>query len=138
MFPQIVPIIPSFEESVVFCSIAKESMAYYTTLESSKHRDAWTSLMVLVFTKLLKLDDDRVSLHFNSICISFDCESIPHLRIYNINSDAGIQSNIHPAGVHIRPACYFPREEYALPKDEYSPVSPASKLILCLSLPAKA
>ncbi len=44
-----------------FCRISKDSMDYYISLQSTKHRDAWTSLIVLIFTKLLKLDDERVS-----------------------------------------------------------------------------
>ena len=32
------------------------------------------------------------------------------------------------------PSCYFSRDEYALPKDRYSPVFPASEHILCLLL----
>ncbi|CAF5176710.1 unnamed protein product, partial [Rotaria magnacalcarata] len=40
--------------------LAHGSLEYYVTLQSESHRDAWTSVLILIFTKFLKLNDDRV------------------------------------------------------------------------------
>ncbi|XP_065062368.1 brefeldin A-inhibited guanine nucleotide-exchange protein 2-like isoform X1 [Rhopilema esculentum] len=56
-------------------SVAEETLVYYTSLESTKHRDAWTSLVLLVLTKLLKLDDKRFKDHV-PIFYPFMCEMI--------------------------------------------------------------
>lgn len=40
--------------------ICKDALQYFVSLESSSHRDAWTSLLLLLLNRLLKLDDNRV------------------------------------------------------------------------------
>jgi brefeldin A-inhibited guanine nucleotide-exchange protein len=40
--------------------LARDSLEYYVTLQSESHRDAWTSVLILVFTKFLKLNDEQV------------------------------------------------------------------------------
>lgn len=42
-------------------SVCKEALEYFLTLQSEPHRDAWTSLLLLVMTRLLKMPDRRVS-----------------------------------------------------------------------------
>lgn len=42
-------------------SVCKEALEYFLSLQSEPHRDAWTSLLLLVFTRLLKMPDRRVS-----------------------------------------------------------------------------
>lgn len=42
-------------------AVNMESLEYFLGLNSEVHRDAWTSIMLLVLTRLLKMDDDRVS-----------------------------------------------------------------------------
>lgn len=42
-------------------SVCKEALEYFLSLQSEPHRDAWTSLLLLVMTRLLKMPDRRVS-----------------------------------------------------------------------------
>lgn len=42
--------------------VCKEALEYFLTLQSEAHREAWTSLLLLVMTRLLKMPDRRVSL----------------------------------------------------------------------------
>lgn len=42
-------------------SVCQEALDYFLKLQSEAHRDAWTSLLLLVLTRLLKMCDDRVS-----------------------------------------------------------------------------
>lgn len=41
--------------------INQEALEYFLGLNSEVHREAWTSIMLLVLTRLLKMTDDRVS-----------------------------------------------------------------------------
>ena len=42
--------------------ICTDALRYFLSLESSSHRDAWTSLLLLLLNRLLKLDSERVRL----------------------------------------------------------------------------
>ena len=42
--------------------VCTEALDYFLSLPSEPHRDAWTSLLLLVMTRLLKMSDARVSL----------------------------------------------------------------------------
>lgn len=42
-------------------SVCKEALEYFLELQSEAHRDAWTSLLLLILTRLLKMPDSRVS-----------------------------------------------------------------------------
>jgi brefeldin A-inhibited guanine nucleotide-exchange protein len=42
-------------------SVCKEALEYFLALQSETHRDCWTSLLLLVMTRLLKMPDQRVS-----------------------------------------------------------------------------
>lgn len=42
-------------------TVCKEALEYFLSLQSEPHRDAWTSLLLLVMTRLLKMPDRRVS-----------------------------------------------------------------------------
>lgn len=42
-------------------NVCKEALDYFLTLQSEPHRDAWTSLLLLIMTRLLKMPDQRVS-----------------------------------------------------------------------------
>lgn len=42
-------------------NVCKEALEYFLALQSEAHRDAWTSLLLLVMTRLLKMPDQRVS-----------------------------------------------------------------------------
>jgi brefeldin A-inhibited guanine nucleotide-exchange protein len=48
--------------SLYFCSVCKESLEYFLSLESDSHRDAWNSLLLLLLNRLLKMSDDRVGI----------------------------------------------------------------------------
>jgi len=84
--------------------LARDSLEYYVTLQSESHREAWTSVLILIFTKFLKLNDERFK-YFSSEIYSFVSESIvfdlkPELRyilrefllrvghVFNVNSDS--------------------------------------------------
>jgi brefeldin A-inhibited guanine nucleotide-exchange protein len=45
-------------------SVCKEALEYFLALQSEPHRDAWTSLLLLIMTRLLKMPDQRVSVLF--------------------------------------------------------------------------
>lgn len=47
-------------------------MEYYVILQSEGHRDAWTSVLILIFTRLLKLNDERVRKSMNCLFIRSD------------------------------------------------------------------
>lgn len=46
-------------------SVCKEALEYYLGLQSEAHRDAWTSLLLLVMTRLIKMPDQRVRKSFS-------------------------------------------------------------------------
>jgi len=50
---------PGIEQELV--QVCKEALGYYLSLQSEAHRDAWTSLLLLILTRLLKMSDARVS-----------------------------------------------------------------------------
>lgn len=47
--------------------VCKEALDYFLKLESEAHRDAWTSLLLLIMTRLLKMSDSRVSISYTHI-----------------------------------------------------------------------
>lgn len=49
---------PAIQKRLI--AISKEALEYYLHLQSEAHRDAWTSLLLLILTRLLKMPDDRV------------------------------------------------------------------------------
>jgi len=44
----------------IFIRLTRDSLEYYLTLQSESHRDAWTNVLILLLTKLLKLNEERV------------------------------------------------------------------------------
>ncbi|CAF4312114.1 unnamed protein product, partial [Rotaria sp. Silwood2] len=83
--------------------LAHTSLEYYVTLQSESHRDAWTSVLILIFTKFLKLNEDRFK-YFSGDIYSIVAEIVvfdlkPELRyilrefllrvgrVFNVNSD---------------------------------------------------
>lgn len=49
---------PKIEQRLI--SVSKEALEYFISLCSEAHRDSWTSLLLLVLTRILKMPDDRV------------------------------------------------------------------------------
>lgn len=47
--------------SLFCCSVCSEALSYFLTLTSESHREAWTNLLLLFLTKVLKISDNRVS-----------------------------------------------------------------------------
>ncbi|KAG5672238.1 hypothetical protein PVAND_002380 [Polypedilum vanderplanki] len=44
-------------------SVCKEALEYFLALQSEPHREAWTSLLLLIMTRLLKMPDQRFATH---------------------------------------------------------------------------
>ncbi|UJR27887.1 hypothetical protein I4U23_009152 [Adineta vaga] len=65
-------------------NLTRDSMEYYVALQSESHREAWTSVLLLIFTKLLKLQEERFK-YFSSEIYPFAAETVvfdlkPELR----------------------------------------------------------
>lgn len=43
-------------------NVCSEALSYFLTLTSESHREAWTNLLLLFLTKVLKISDNRVSM----------------------------------------------------------------------------
>ncbi|CAG9761800.1 unnamed protein product [Ceutorhynchus assimilis] len=43
--------------------VCQEAFDYFLQLQSEAHRDAWTTLLLLVLTRMLKMPDDRFAVH---------------------------------------------------------------------------
>jgi len=54
-------------------NVCKEALEYFLSLQSEPHRDAWTSLLLLIMTRLLKMPDHRVSVIFINLFSSLEC-----------------------------------------------------------------
>ncbi|XP_028406357.1 brefeldin A-inhibited guanine nucleotide-exchange protein 1-like [Dendronephthya gigantea] len=60
--------------------ICKEALTHFNQLQSASHRDAWTTLLILIFTKILRLPDERFKIHMSSCflhlseMVMFDCK----------------------------------------------------------------
>ncbi|KAL7016562.1 hypothetical protein ACKWTF_010064 [Chironomus riparius] len=52
-------------------NVCKEALEYFLSLQSEPHRDAWTSLLLLIMTRLLKMPDHRVSVIFINFLYDF-------------------------------------------------------------------
>lgn len=44
----------------VCVSVCSEALAYFNSLTSESHREAWNSLLMLLLTRTLRLPDDKV------------------------------------------------------------------------------
>ncbi|RZF39341.1 hypothetical protein LSTR_LSTR000862 [Laodelphax striatellus] len=64
--------------------VCREALDYFLSLPSEAHRDAWTCLLLLVLTRILKMPDDRFAAHASNyyplLCelVCFDLK--PELR----------------------------------------------------------
>uniref|UniRef100_A0A663MYW0 ADP ribosylation factor guanine nucleotide exchange factor 2 n=1 Tax=Athene cunicularia TaxID=194338 RepID=A0A663MYW0_ATHCN len=52
-------------------SVCSEALAYFITVNSESHREAWTNLLLLLLTKTLKISDEKVRTGWKSclVCI---------------------------------------------------------------------
>ncbi|MBN3299867.1 BIG2 protein, partial [Amia calva] len=64
--------------------VCSEALAYFITLTSESHREAWTNLLLLLLTKTLKLTDDKfkdhASCYYPYLCEIMQFDLIPELR----------------------------------------------------------
>ncbi|NXP79197.1 BIG1 protein, partial [Ramphastos sulfuratus] len=65
-------------------NVCSEALSYFLTLTSESHREAWTNLLLLFLTKVLKISDDRFKAHASSyyplLCEIMQFDLIPELR----------------------------------------------------------
>ncbi|MBN3281274.1 BIG1 protein, partial [Polyodon spathula] len=65
-------------------NVCSEAISYFLTLTSESHREAWTSLLLLFLTKVLKISDDRFKAHASKyyplLCEIMQFDLIPELR----------------------------------------------------------
>ncbi|XP_052852158.1 brefeldin A-inhibited guanine nucleotide-exchange protein 1 [Drosophila gunungcola] len=73
---------PGIEQELV--QVCKEALGYYLSLQSEAHRDAWTSLLLLILTRLLKMSDARFATHvsnyYSLLCDMMCFDLKPELR----------------------------------------------------------
>lgn len=62
---------PKVEARLV--EVAKEALEYFLALSSEAHRDAWTPILLLLLTRVLKMCDVRFAVHASN-CYSLLCE----------------------------------------------------------------
>ncbi|GLV42927.1 Secretory 71 [Carabus blaptoides fortunei] len=55
---------PAIQKRLI--TICKEALEYFLHLQSEAHREAWTSLLLLVLTRILKMPDDRFAAHISN------------------------------------------------------------------------
>ncbi|XP_056131495.1 brefeldin A-inhibited guanine nucleotide-exchange protein 2 [Lampris incognitus] len=64
--------------------VCSEALAYFISLTSESHREAWTSLLMLLLTRTLRLPDDKfkphVSCYYPHLCEMMQFDLIPELR----------------------------------------------------------
>ncbi|TNN88918.1 Brefeldin A-inhibited guanine nucleotide-exchange protein 1 [Liparis tanakae] len=64
--------------------VCSEAVAYFLALTSESHREAWTNLLLLFLTKVLKISDERFKLHasryYHLLCEIMQFDLIPELR----------------------------------------------------------
>ncbi|KAJ8265237.1 hypothetical protein COCON_G00143360 [Conger conger] len=64
--------------------VCSEALAYFISLTSESHREAWTSLLLLLLTKTLRLPDTKfkphASCYYPHLCEMMQFDLIPELR----------------------------------------------------------
>nr|XP_013798254.1 PREDICTED: brefeldin A-inhibited guanine nucleotide-exchange protein 1 [Apteryx mantelli mantelli] len=65
-------------------NVCSEALGYFLTLTSESHREAWTNLLLLFLTKVLKISDERFKAHasfyYPLLCEIMQFDLIPELR----------------------------------------------------------
>ncbi|KAM4533407.1 brefeldin A-inhibited guanine nucleotide-exchange protein 1 isoform 3-T3 [Odontesthes bonariensis] len=65
-------------------NVCSEGVAYFLALTSESHREAWTNLLLLFLTKVLKISDERFKAHasryYPLLCEIMQLDLIPELR----------------------------------------------------------
>eukprot|EP00079_Xenopus_tropicalis_P009316 XP_002933226.2 PREDICTED: brefeldin A-inhibited guanine nucleotide-exchange protein 2 isoform X1 [Xenopus tropicalis] len=65
-------------------NVCSEALAYFITVNSESHREAWTNLLLLLLTKTLKVSDEKFKAHasryYPHLCEIMQFDLIPELR----------------------------------------------------------
>uniref|UniRef100_A0A8C6S0H6 ADP ribosylation factor guanine nucleotide exchange factor 2 n=1 Tax=Nannospalax galili TaxID=1026970 RepID=A0A8C6S0H6_NANGA len=65
-------------------TVCSEALGYFITVNSESHREAWTSLLLLLLTKTLKINDEKfkahASMYYPYLCEIMQFDLIPELR----------------------------------------------------------
>uniref|UniRef100_G3VCX5 ARF guanine nucleotide exchange factor 2 n=1 Tax=Sarcophilus harrisii TaxID=9305 RepID=G3VCX5_SARHA len=65
-------------------TVCSEALGYFITVNSESHREAWTSLLLLLLTKTLKISDEKfkahASMYYPYLCEIMQFDLIPELR----------------------------------------------------------
>uniref|UniRef100_A0A4W5PNF3 SEC7 domain-containing protein n=1 Tax=Hucho hucho TaxID=62062 RepID=A0A4W5PNF3_9TELE len=65
-------------------NVCSEALAYFLTLTSESHREAWTNLLLLFLTKVVKISNDRFKAHasryYPLLCEIMQFDLFPELR----------------------------------------------------------
>lgn len=73
---------PGIEHELI--QVCKEALTYFLSLQSEAHRDAWTSLLLLILTRLMKMTDARFATHVSNyytlLCEMMCFDLKPELR----------------------------------------------------------
>uniref|UniRef100_A0A674P663 ARF guanine nucleotide exchange factor 1 n=1 Tax=Takifugu rubripes TaxID=31033 RepID=A0A674P663_TAKRU len=97
-------------------NVCSEAVAYFLALTSESHREAWTNLLLLFLTKVLKISDERFKAHasryYPLLCEIMQFDLIPELRavlrkfylrigqVFHIAQLPEAEQDLQPAGVH--------------------------------------
>ncbi|XP_053499093.1 brefeldin A-inhibited guanine nucleotide-exchange protein 2 isoform X1 [Ictalurus furcatus] len=89
--------------------VCSDALAYFISLTSESHREAWTSLLLLLLTRTLRLPDDKfkphASYYYPHLCEMMQFDLIPELRAVLRRFFLRIGSVFHiaaPEMVHVR------------------------------------
>ncbi|KAG9461429.1 hypothetical protein GDO78_016916 [Eleutherodactylus coqui] len=65
-------------------NVCSEALAYFITVNSESHREAWTNLLLLLLTKTLKVSNEKFRAHaskyYPHLCEIMQFDLIPELR----------------------------------------------------------
>ncbi|XP_041360036.1 brefeldin A-inhibited guanine nucleotide-exchange protein 1-like isoform X2 [Gigantopelta aegis] len=64
---------PAIEKRLI--DVCRETLEYFLSLQSDSHREAWSSLMLLLLTRLLKMSDERFRVH-SAMYYPYICEML--------------------------------------------------------------
>ncbi|XP_059188662.1 brefeldin A-inhibited guanine nucleotide-exchange protein 2 [Centropristis striata] len=88
--------------------VCSEALAYFISLTSESHREAWNSLLMLLLTRTLRLADDKfmphASCYYPHLCEMMQFDLIPELRAVLRRFFQRIGSVFHIAGPEGAPA----------------------------------
>uniref|UniRef100_A0A8C5WI18 ARF guanine nucleotide exchange factor 2 n=1 Tax=Leptobrachium leishanense TaxID=445787 RepID=A0A8C5WI18_9ANUR len=66
-------------------TVCSDALAYFVTVNSESHREAWTNLLLLLLTKTLRVSDEKFKAHASKyyplLCEIMQFDLIPELRV---------------------------------------------------------